>query len=118
MSEALEHETDHCDSDHSFGNLGQLLVVLGEATPSSEPSERSFDNPAAWQDDESGTGDAAHDDQRQAEKKAGKQDLNPIVDAIGEDGLEPAVQRLDLPQQGPGAVGILDVGGVDDNPEQ
>jgi hypothetical protein len=118
MSEALEHETDHRDSDHRLGNLGQLLVVLGEAAPSSEPSEGSFNDPAAWQDDEAGPGDAAHDDERQAEQEAGEQDRDPVVDAVGEHRSEPAVQRLDPAQQAPRAVGVLDVGGVDDDSQQ
>src|SRR4051794_32543437 len=64
------------------------------------------------------SGNAANDDQRQAEQKAGEQDSDPVVDAVGEHDLEPAVEVLDLLQQIPGAVGVLDIGGMDDDAQQ
>jgi hypothetical protein len=119
MSEAVEHEADHGDGGHRLGHLGQLLVVLGEAAPSAEPAERPLDHPAARENDEAGGArDPPHDDQRQAEQETGEQGSQTIVDAVGEHDLKPAVQRLDLPQQLPGPVGVLDVGRVDDDPEQ
>lgn len=95
----MEHQTDHGEGDHGLGDLGQFLVILGEAPPSAEPSERSFDDPPAWDDDETGGAcDAAHDHQRQAEQEAGEQDNEPVVDAVGEHRLKPAVQPLDARQ--------------------
>ena len=119
MGETVEHEADHGDRDHRLGHLGQLLVVLGEAAPSSEPAERPLDHPPARENGEAGGArDAPHDDQRQAEEEAGEQDGHTIVDAVGEHGPKPAIQRLDPPQQVACPVGVLDVGRVDDDPEQ
>ena len=115
----MEHQTDHGEGDHGFGDFGQFLVVLGQAAPSAEPAERSFNDPSAWEHDEAGgPGDTADDDQRQAEQEAGDQDGEPVVDAVGEHDPEPAVEVLDLLQQIPGAVGILNIGGVDDDAQQ
>ena len=119
MSETVEHEADQGDGDHRLGHFGQLLVVLGQAALSPEPAERPLDHPAAREDDEAGGArEPPHDDQRQAEQETGEQGSQAIVDAVGEHDPKPAIQRLDLPQQVPGAVGILDVGRVDDDPEQ
>jgi len=119
VSQAVEHEADHGDSHHGFGHLWQRLVVFCQAAPSSKPSEGPFDNPSAEQEDETdGSRDAPHDDQGQAEQEAGEQGRGTVVDAVGEHRLKPAVEWLDLPQQLPGTVGILDVGGMDDDAEQ
>ena len=118
MGEAVEHEADHGEGDHGLGDLRQFFVVLRQASPPPEPAEGSFNHPPARNDDEAGSGDPANDDQRQAEQEAGEQDRQAVVDAVGEHGLEPAVQALDPLQQVPGAVGILDVGGVDEDAEQ
>ena len=62
MSEALEHEADHGQLDHGFGNL--WLVIFGEAPPSAQPSQGAFDHPAAGQQDETrGIREAADDDE-------------------------------------------------------
>jgi hypothetical protein len=84
-----------------------------------EPAERSLDDPSAGDHDEAGRpGNAADDNQRQAEEEAGEQDGHPVVDAVGEHDLEPAVELLDLVQQIPGAVGVLDIGGVDNDAQK
>jgi hypothetical protein len=119
VNESLKHDADGCEGDHGFGDFWQFLIVFGQATPSAEPAECSFNDPSARDHDEAGgAGDAADDDQRQAEQKAGEPDRQPVVDAVGEDDLEPAVEVLDLLQQIPGAVGVLDIGGMDENTEQ
>ena len=90
MSEAVEHEADHGEGDHRLGDLGPLLVILRQAPPSPEPTDGSFDHPPAWQQDEAlSARDAADDNQRQAEQKAGEQDGEAVVDAVGEHGSEP-----------------------------
>jgi len=118
MNEAVEHEADEGQGDHCFGDIGALLVILGQAPPSAQPSEGPFDHPAAWHQDEADAGDAPDDDQRQPEQEAGEDHRQPVVNAVGENGLEPAVQPLDPPQQLARAVGVLDVGGVDEDAEQ
>lgn len=119
MNEAVEHQADHGEGDHGFGDLGQLLIVLGQAPPSAEPAECSFNDPSAGDHNEAGRpGKAADDDQRQAEEEAGEQDGEPVVDTVGEHDLEPAVELPDLLQQIPGAVGVLDIGGVDNDAQK
>ncbi len=39
VSESVEHKADHGGSDHGLGNFRQLLIVLGQAMPSSEQAE-------------------------------------------------------------------------------
>src|SRR3954454_23501843 len=115
----MEHQADHGEGAHRFGALGQFLVVLGQAAPAAEPAERSFNDPSLRQHDEAGgPGDAPDEDQRQAEQETGDQDGAAVVDAVGVHDLEPAVEMLDLLQQIPGAVGVLDIGGMDDDAQQ
>src|SRR3954447_9873520 len=119
MSEAMQHEPDYGQLDHRLGDLGQLLVVPGEAAPAAEPAQRPLRHPAARQEDEAGAArEPAHDDQGQPEQEAGEQDRQAVVDAVGEHDPEPRVEPLQVPQQVPDTVGILDVGGVDDHAEQ
>ncbi len=48
----------------------------------------------------------------------GEQGGEAVVDAVGEHGPEPGVERLHAPQQAPEAIRILDVGGVHDHAER
>jgi hypothetical protein len=69
--------------DYGFRDFWQLLIVFGQAPPSSEPAECSFNDPSAGDHGKAcGPGDAADDDQRQAEQKAGEQDWQPVVDLM------------------------------------
>ena len=69
----MDHEADHGKGDHGFGHLGQVLVILGETPPTTEPAECAFDHPPARQHDKAlGAWDAADDDQRDAEQEAGE----------------------------------------------
>src|SRR4051794_12789458 len=57
-------------------------------------------NPPLRQQDEAlGACNTADDNQRQAEQKAGEQDGEAVVDAVGEHGPEPVVEGLDTPKQ-------------------
>src|SRR4051794_109730 len=119
VGEAVQHEADHGQLDHGLGDLGQLLVLPGEAAPPAEPAERPLRHPAPGEEDEAGAArEPAHDDQGQPEQEAGQQGREPVVGAVGEHDLEPGVEPLQPPQQVDGAVRVLDVGGVDDDPEQ
>ena len=69
----MEHEADHGESDHGFGHLGQMLVILGQTPPATEPAECSFNDPSARQHDKAlGAWDTADNDQRDAEQEAGE----------------------------------------------
>ena len=82
----------------------------------SHPKDRSTTQ--RLNEDEAATGDAPDDDQRQPEQEVGEDHRHPVVDAVGEDGPQPAIQPLDPRQQrSASAVGILDVDSVDVNTE-
>ncbi len=67
----MDHGADHGEGDHGFGNFGQVLVILGQAPPATEPAESSFDDPTARHHDKAlGAWDAADDDQCDAEQEA------------------------------------------------
>ena len=92
---------------------------IGWSAPAAEPTESPLHHPPPWQQDEAGgAGDAPDDDQRQAEQEAGEQDGDAVVDAVGEHRLQPRVEPLQSPQQVTGAVGVLDVGGMNPDAEQ
>ena len=64
------------------------------------PTDGWFDYPPARQNHIAfGACNATGNDQRQAEQKAGKQDGEAVVDAVGEHDPEPVVERLDTPEQ-------------------
>src|SRR3954469_20023947 len=116
---AVEHQADHGQGDHRFGDLWQLFVILGEAPPSSEPAKCSFDHPPARQGNKAGGPcDRSHNDQGQAEQETGQEDSGAVVDTVSEHHLEPAVEWLDFAQKIPGAIGVLDVRGVDKAQQQ
>jgi site-specific DNA recombinase len=78
-----------------------------------------LDHPAAREEDEArGAGEPADDDQGEAEQEADEQGREPVVDAVGEHGLEPRVEPLQAPQEVADAVRILDVCRVDDHTQQ
>ena len=115
----MEHEADHRQRDHRLGDLRQFLVIPGQAPPSPKPAECSLNHPSTREQDEAGRRrDPADDDQCQPEQKAGEQDGNAVVDAVGEHRLQPRVEPLQSPQQVTGAVGVLDVGGMNPDAEQ
>src|SRR3954469_16858672 len=97
---AVEHQADHGQGDHRFGDLWQLFVILGEAPPSSEPAKCSFDHPPARQGNKAGGPcDRSHNDQGQAEQETGQEDSGAVVDTVSEHHLEPAVEWLDFAQK-------------------
>jgi hypothetical protein len=115
----MQHEPDYGQLDHRLRDLGQLLVVPGEAAPAAEPAQCPLRHPAAREEDEAGAAcEPTHDDQGQPEQEAGEQDRQAIVDAVGEHGLEPGVEPLQPPQQVTGTLSILEVGGVDQHAEE
>ncbi len=92
MSETVQYEADHGQGDHSLGDLGQLLVVLGQAPPSVEPAEGLLDQSLARQHDASlRARDTLDDDQGEAEQEAGEQRGDTIVAAVGEHCAQPVV---------------------------
>ena len=74
--------------------------------------------PARQHDKALGAWGTADNGQREAEQEAGEQRGHAVVDAVGEHGAEPAVERLDAPEQVARAVGVLDGGGMHEHAEQ
>src|SRR4051794_3250153 len=54
----------------------------------------------------------------QAEQEAGEQGREPVVGPVGEHRLQPRVEPLQAPEEIADPVGVLHVGGVDDDAEQ
>ena len=66
-----------------MGDFWQFLIVFGQATPSSKPTECSFDDPSTLDHDEAcSPGDPANDDQRQTEQEAGGIDPDMALAAL------------------------------------
>ena len=115
----MQHEADHGQLDHGLRNLGQLFVLPGQPPPAAEPAKRPLRHPAAREEDEArGPGAAPDHDQGQPEPEAGEQSREPVVSAIGEHDLEPRVEPRQPAQQVAGTIGVLDVGGMDNDAEQ
>ena len=112
-SEAAGHEADHGEADQRLGGLDPVLVVLAEAATLAEPGEGSLDDPALGQGDEATRVVRALDDlQFPAGPLTHPVDELAGVPIVGPEPLETG----QLPQQGceqqPGAVAVVDVGGV------
>ncbi len=97
---AVDHEADHGEGSHGFGDFWRVLVIPGQSAPAFEPGKCSFRHPAARQHEEALCASwAADDEQDEAEQEAGKQGRHAIVAAVGEHGPQPAPQQLDAPEQ-------------------
>ena len=119
MGEAVQHEADHGQFDHGLRDLGQLFVLPGQPPPAAKPTERPLRHPAAREEDEAlGPGGAPDHDQGQPEQEAGEPGREPVVSAICEHDLEPRVEPLQPAQQVTGTIGVLNVGGMDNDAEQ
>ena len=119
MGEAVQHEADHGQLDHGLRDLGQLFVLPGQPPPAATPAQCPLCHPAAREKDETlGPGATLDHDQGQPEQKAGEQGREPVVSAIGEHDLKPRVEPLQPAQQVAGTIGVLDVGGMDNDAKQ
>jgi hypothetical protein len=119
VDQPVHHKADHGQGGHRLRNFGQLLIVLGQPPPSSEPTERSLNNPSTRQDHEASYArNAADNDQRQAKQEAGNQDRKAIITTVSEYHAQPAVERLQTLEQIPCALSILNVGRMHDHTEQ
>ncbi len=115
----MEHEADHRQGDHGFGDLGELLVVPGQAPPPSEPAERPLDHPSPRLHDKAGGAcGGADNDQREAKQEAGQHGCEAVVDAVREHNPQPALERLHAREQVPNTIGILKVGRLYDHAQQ
>ena len=115
----MEHEADHGQFDHGLRDLGQLFVLSRQPPPAAKPAKCSLRHPAAREEGEARSpGKALDHDQGQPEQEAGEQGREPVVSAISEHDLEPRVEPLQPTQQVARTIGVLDVGGMNDDAEQ
>ena len=99
--------------------MGELFVVADEAAVLDDPGERSFDDPAAWQDLKAlRRSVTAYDLEGDVRPLLGPVDQAPGITAIGEGMLYERVSGPGALQHALGPVAILDVGAMDMDGEQ
>jgi hypothetical protein len=100
--------------DPRFGARNRRLEILCQATVVIEPSQRSFDNPATRQELEAGRVSSPFDnlDGPVTELAEGVTQDSAVLDAIGKEMAQPRKQPMDRVNDEPGAIAILDIGGV------
>lgn len=115
---AGEH-ADICDEDPCLGGSNGSFEVLCEPAASSEPGECPLDHPTARQDLEAfGAVGTLDDFERElADLLQGSPQLRPGIAAIGEDMAQPRPALEDRFQDGGRSVAVLNVGGMDDQPD-
>lgn len=114
-----EH-SDVCDEYPSFGGSDSSLEVLCQHSASPEPREGSLHDPPARQDFEAfGLVRALDDFQRElSDLLQCAPQLRPGIAAIGEDMAQPRPRFENGLQDSWRAVAVLNVGGMDDEPDQ
>lgn len=113
-------ELDGCDEEPGYCGRDCLFEVLGEAAVATEPSQRSFDDPAAGQDLEAFCGIGPLDDLDGpfADTAQGFAQLVAGIAAIGEQVSQPGEPVDDLGEQQRRPVTVLDIGSVDEGMDQ
>jgi hypothetical protein len=112
VGQALGHEGDHGPQDHGFVAGGQVLVVADGAAVFADPGEGPLDDPAAGQDLE-GVRVAFADDFQGHVENLGPGGEFPDVSGVGPDQADAAAGAVQVPQQRPGALAVLDGRGGD-----
>jgi len=118
--QASEHDADHGETDEGRGGSGVALEVACEAPVAADPGERSFDDPAFGQDDETVRLVALDDLQRPgAALRHGGGRFRALVAGIGEDALDERKEPARAPVENQaGAIAILQIGRVDHDVQQ
>ena len=110
---------DHGELHEDRGDAGLSLVVARETPVAADPGEGAFHDPALGQHDKPPNIAALHDLERPTAGAGDERShLGSGVAAIGDDALDEREPSPRLPQQGLGAVAVLDVGGVDVDVQQ
>src|SRR6516225_5520870 len=101
------------DVDQSLGDRNRGFEILCQAAVAIEPSERSFDNPAAWQQRKASRVSSAFDDLNGpfAELGEGVTQVGAVVNTIGEQVAQPGKQLVDRLDDQNRTIAILDIGG-------
>jgi YD repeat-containing protein len=103
-----QHEADHCDVDHAFSAVGQLLIVLAVPPTPADPCERALDDPPLGQHRKPmrliGPLDDPHSPPAPTQ---GEVDQRAGVPAVGEDRGQAGELADQVPQHEPGRHAIL-----------
>jgi len=113
----VNHHIDHGNTYHGFTALNQRLIVFGEPSVFTEPSERSLNDPSLGKDDKLArvcTFDDFDDPAVPADRPVHK--LSGIT-AVGPDHFKAPPSRTELLDQQLAAVTVLNVGRVNDQRE-
>ena len=108
------------DVDPGCGARDRSLEVLCQAAVSIEPCQGPFDNPSAREEMKARRLGGAFDDfdRPVAEFDESLAQIGAVVDAVGKEVAQPRKQVVDGFDDEPGAIAILDVGGVDGDADQ
>jgi len=112
LGQAAGHQGDHGPQDHGFVAGGQVLIVADGAAVLADPGECPLYHPAAGQDLKDvllAPGDDLHGDLQ----GRGPDGELAGVGGIGPDQPDAAAGAVQVPQQRPGAVAVLDGRGGD-----
>src|SRR6201993_1778038 len=113
-SQSPDEELYRGDVNPRFGAGNRSLEILCQAAISIEPSQGSFDDPAARQQYKAGSVSGAFDDLDGPLAKFGEclTQVGAIVDAVGEQVAQPGKHLMDGLDHQNGTIAILDIGGV------
>lgn len=118
--QASEHDADHGETDEGGGGSRVALEVASEASVAADPGERTLDDPALWENDESMRLVALDDlDLPGAGLGDGRGGFGCLIAAIGEDALDKGKEAAGAPVENERcAIAILHVGRMDDDVQQ
>ena len=94
--------------------------IFCQSTTAAEPCESSFDDPSAWQNFEALRGVGTFDNFYRpfADALQSRAQFLSGIATIGEDVAQPWIARADRSKDARGAIAILNVGFVHDEPDQ
>jgi hypothetical protein len=118
--EAAGQEPEVCDEDPGLGAGDGSLGVLCEPAAAAEPGEGQLNHPSSRQDFEALRMIGALDDLEGPSSNLAEAPLEFLaaISAIGEDVTQPGIAVANGVQHLDGTVPILDIGAVDDEPDQ
>ena len=118
-SKSPEHDADHGEADECSNGRCVAFEVASQATVTTDPRERSFDDPPFRQDLKSSSVRSLDDLQAPGTSAPHRhRHLASRVSAIGKDALDEREQSSRPAQQVEGAIAVLNIGGMNDNAQQ
>ena len=110
----MEHQVDHGLVDHGLAAGSLFFIVLAESSIASQLAKRPLDDPSLGQHHKLVKFIPIDDLQPPASEPLDPMDQLPAIAAVGPDQLQPRERSLELPQDQPGPVAILEVRRVHD----